>query len=126
MNWLVMVKGAIKAQWAFSLVLLVTAFTTWLLIANAHHGLEAAAYKFAVVIVGGLSTKSVLAASVRAYPTMLLMIVSAMFLTGVALVATHAEVFKDSAVEGMLLMLAGAIVMLMGELLARFQPNEDR
>ena len=65
-----MVRGAIKAQWAFSLVLVVTVFTAWLLIANGHHGLEAAAYKFAVVIIGGLATKSVLAASVRAYPTM--------------------------------------------------------
>ena len=119
-----MVRGAIKAQWAFSLVLVVTVFTAWLLIANGHHGLEAAAYKFAVVIIGGLATKSVLAASVRAYPTMFLMIVASMFLAGVALVATQASVFKDSAVEGMLLMLAGGIVMLFGELLGRFQTNE--
>ena len=124
MKFLAMFQGAIKAQWAFSLVLVVTAFTAWLLIANGHHGLEAAAYKFAVVIIGGLATKSVLAASVRAYPTMFLMIVAAMFLAGVALVATHANVFKDSAVEGMLLMLAGGIVMLFGELLSRFQTNE--
>ena len=91
-----MVRGAIKAQWAFSLVLVVTAFTTWLLVANGHHGLEAAAYKFAVVVIGGLGAKSLLAASVRAYPTMFLMIVAAMFLAGVALVATDAQIFKDS------------------------------
>ena len=51
----------------FSLVLAVTAFTAWLLIANGQHGLEAAAYKFAVVIIGGLATKAVLAASVRVF-----------------------------------------------------------
>ena len=40
MRFLAMVRSAIKAQWVFSLVLAVTAFTAWLLIANGHHGLE--------------------------------------------------------------------------------------
>ena len=52
------------------------------------------------------------------------MIVAAMFLAGIALTFTDAEVFKDSAVKQMLLMLGGSIAMLLGELLARFQPNE--
>ena len=124
MNFFAMFRSAIKAQWAFSLVLVVTAFTTWLLIANGHHGLEQTAYEFAVVIIGALGTKAVMAASVRAFPTMMLMIVAAMFLAGIALTFTDAEVFKDSAVKQMLLMLGGSIAMLLGELLARFQPNE--
>ena len=124
MNFIAMFRSAIKAQWAFSLVLVVTAFTTWLLIANGHHGLEQTAYEFAVVIIGALGTKAVMAASVRAFPTMMLMIVAAMFLAGIALTFTDAEVFKDSAVKQMLLMLGGSIAMLLGELLARFQPNE--
>ena len=124
MNFFAMFRSAIKAQWAFSLVLVVTAFTTWLLIANGHHGLEQTAYEFAVVIIGALGTKAVMAASVRAFPTMMLMIVAAMFLAAIALTFTHAEVFKDSAVKQMLLMLGGSIAMLLGELLARFQPNE--
>ena len=124
MQFVERVRGAIKAQWAFSLVLVITAFTTWLLIANGHHGLEQTAYEFAVVIIGALGTKSVLAASVRAFPTMMLMIVAAMFLAAVALTFTDAEVFKDSAVKQMLLMLGGSIAMLLGELLGRFQPNE--
>ena len=60
MQFVERVRGAIKAQWAFSLVLVITAFTTWLLIANGHHGLEQTAYEFAVVIIGALGTKSVL------------------------------------------------------------------
>ena len=124
MNFLAMVRSAIKAQWVFSLVLAVTAFTAWLLIANGQHGLEASAYKFAVVIIGGLATKAVLAASVRVFPTMFLMAMCAMFVAGLALVFTDASVFKDSAVEQMLLMLAGSLIMLMGELLQRFQSNE--
>ena len=124
MNFFAMFRSAIKAQWVFSLVLAVTAFTTWLLIAEGHHGLEAAAYKFAMVIIGALAAKSLLAASVRAFPTMMLMAVCAMFLMGIALVYTDASVFKDSAVEQALLLLAGSLGMLIGELLARFQPNE--
>ena len=116
-------RRAVKAQWVFSLVILVTAFTAWLLIGESHD-LEISAYKFAVVIIGGLATKAVLAASVKAYPSMLLMAFAAMFLTGVALVETDAETFKDSAVEQMLLMLAGSLVMLIGELLSRFKPEE--
>ena len=126
MKFVAMVQGAIKAQWAFSLVLVVTAFTSWLLIANGHHGLEHTAYDFAVVIIGALGTKAVTAASVRAFPTMMLMIVAAMFLAAVALVATDADVFKDASVKQMLLMLGGSIAMLLGELLARFQPDGDR
>ena len=124
MKVLAVIQGAIKAQWVFSLVLAVTAFTAWLLIANGHHGLEAAAYKFAVVIIGGLATKAVLAASVRVFPTMFLMAMCAMFVAGLALVFTDASVFKDSAVEQMLLMLAGSLIVLIGELLQRFQSNE--
>ena len=33
-----MVRGAIKAHWVFSLVITVSAFTAWLLVANGHHG----------------------------------------------------------------------------------------
>ena len=58
MNFFAMFRSAIKAQWAFSLVLVVTAFTTWLLIANGHHGLEQTAYEFAVVIIGALRNQS--------------------------------------------------------------------
>ena len=119
-----MVRGAIKAQWVFSLVIAVTAFTAWLLIANGHHGLEAAAYKFAVVISGGLATKAVLAANVRVYPTMFLMAMCAMLVAALALVFTDASVFKDSAVEQMLLMLAGSLIMLIGELLGRFAADK--
>ena len=119
-----MVRGAIKAHWVFSLVITVSAFTAWLLVANGHHGLEAAAYKFAVVIIGGLATKAVLAASVRAFPTMFLMAQMAMFLAAIALVFTDAAVFKDSAVEQMLLMLAGSLIMLIGELLGRFATDK--
>ena len=73
-----------------------------------------------MVIIGGLATKAVLAASVRAFPTMFLMAQMAMFLAALALVFTDAAVFKDSAVEQMLLMLAGSLIMLIGELLGRF------
>ena len=48
----------------------------------------------------------------------MLMIVAAMFLAAIALTFTDAEVFKDSAVKQMLLMLGGSIAMLLGELLA--------
>ena len=124
MNFFAMFRSAIKAHWVFSLVITVSVFTAWLLVANGHHGLEAAAYKFAVVIIGGFATKAVLAASMRAFPTMFLMAQMAMLIAALALVSTDAAVFKDSAVEQMLLMLAGSLIMLIGELLQRFQLNE--
>ena len=99
-------RTAVKAQWVFSLVIAVTAFAAWLLIGESHD-LEASAYKFAVVIIGALATKAVQAASVKAFPTMMLMAMCAMFLAAISLVSTDASHFKDSAVEQMLLMLAG-------------------
>ena len=75
MNFFAMFRSAIKAHWVFSLVITVSALTAWLLVANGHHGLEAAAYKFAVVIIGGLARRRRywLRQSVRAFPTMFLM-----------------------------------------------------
>ena len=116
------VRSGIKAQWVFSVVVGVTVFTAWLLIGESHD-LEASAYKFAVVIIGALATKAVQAASVKAFPTMMLMAMCAMFLAAIALVFTDAEHFKDSAVEQMLLMLAGSLSLLIGELLSRFKPE---
>ena len=64
----------------------VTVFTAWLLIGESHD-LEASAYKFAVVIIGALATKAVQAASVKAFPTMMLMAMCAMFLA--AIIGVH-------------------------------------
>ena len=124
MNVILDSLSQIKAKWVFALVTIITGFTIWLLVAEDHHNLEVSAYKFSVVIVGGLIGKALLAAGVRAYPTMMLMAVAAMTISAVAFSFTDSASFKDSAVEQMLLMLAGGLVMLMGELLARFKTDE--
>ena len=72
MNFFAMFRSAIKAHWAFSLVIggncvyHVVTDSQWASRARADCG-----YEFAVVIIGALGTKAVMAASMRAFPTMM-------------------------------------------------------
>lgn len=113
----------IKAQWIFIIVLATTAWCTYLILDN---GLEVTSFKVSAVIIGIFISKAVVAASVKAYPTMLTMFASSLYLATMLERFTDAQIFKDAAFEGLLLMLAGGIGLLIGELFSRFQSDRKQ
>ena len=67
----------VKAHWAFVIVLLTTAFCTYL---TLEPGLEVTSFKVNAVVIGFLGSSAIVAAAVRAYPSMFLMFVCSLFL----------------------------------------------
>ena len=111
---------SLKAPWTFVVVAMATIVACYLMI---HTGLNipGAAYSLAAILVGGLVAKSLIAVTIGAMKTMLLMITCASILVVVAVTYTDASIFKDSAVLGLLNMFGGGVVILIGELLGRRQ-----
>ncbi len=122
-NFIAAYREHIKAQWIFIIVLMTTAWCTYLIL---DHGLEVTSFKVNAVVIGIFMSKAVVAASVKAYPTMLTMFVCSLYLATMLERFTNADVFKDAAFEGLLLMLAGGIGLLIGELFGRFQSDKEK
>ena len=100
----------IEAPWAFALVVMCTAVAVT--IAAASFGIPRAAYQFSAVLIGGYVSIALLAVAMGAMRTMFLMAFCALLLILVILIFTPAAVFKDAAVEGLLTMTAGGLLVL--------------
>ena len=110
----------LKAPYTFAVVGLSTAVAL-LLVVWPGLGVDEAAYKFSALLVGAFLIQAGMAVAVRALPTMLWMVVCALLLIVMNIFFTHAEVFKNSAVEGLLLGAGGALAVLIKGLLERHQ-----
>ena len=101
----------IQAPWSFGLVVMCTSVAIWILV---HDGVEIpkAAFQFASVLIGGYVSTALLAAGVGAMRTMFLLAFSSLLLILFVLHFTPAAIFKDAAVEGLLTMTAGGLVIL--------------
>jgi hypothetical protein len=108
----------IQAPWAFGLIVMVTAFGVWILYHDSIQ-IPKAAYQFAAVLVGGYVSTALLAAGVGAMRTMFLLAFCALLLILCILHFTPSETFKDSAVEGLLTLTAGGLVVLIKATLER-------
>ena len=109
---------SLKDPWAFLVVLTGILFTCFILLDDRAFG-AITAFKFASVIVGVFGTAMVLAAAVKAYPTMISMLWGAMLIATCAAISLDAEAFKDAAFEGLMLMIAGGYGILLKQLLER-------
>ena len=110
--------GSLRDPWAFIVVVSTIIFTCFILLDDRAFG-TITAFKFASVIIGVLGTAMVLAAAVKAYPTMIAMLWGMMLVATCAAVSLDAEAFKDAAFEGLMLMIAGGIGILIKQLLER-------
>ena len=106
----------VKTPWTFSLVVMATAVACYLTLQGE---IPKAAFNFSSILIGGFITKSLIAVAIGAMRTMLLMAFCALLLVVVTITATDAAVFKDAAVDGMLSMAGGGLVVLIGALLER-------
>ena len=118
MRALVAFFRGVKAPWVFALVALTTAVACYITI---HDGLliPKAAFQFSAVLIGGFIAKALLATMIGAYRTMFLMVASSLLLVVISLNFTDAGVFKDAAVEGLLVGIGGGIIVVIGALLER-------
>ena len=107
-----------KAPWVSLVVLAVTAVAAYLLIHDGL-GVEKAAYQFSAILIGGFLTKALIAVGIGAMRTMFLMVLAALALIVITITFTDASVFKDAAVEGLLAMAGGSLIVLIGALLER-------
>ena len=114
--------ASLKDPWAFMVVSTTIAFTCFILLEDRAFGVITA-FKFASVIVGVLGTTMVLAAAIGAYRVMLAMLWGMMLIATIAALSLDAEAFKDAAFEGMMLMIAGSIGILIKQLLERHMRN---
>ena len=110
--------SAFKAPYTLIVVLMATVAACYMMI-NPHLGVEKAAFSFTAVLVGGFGTKALLAVMIRALNTAVIMMACTLVLLLVAITATHAEIFKDAAVEGVANGVAGSIIVVVGALLER-------
>ena len=109
---------SVQAPWAFGLVVMCTSAAIWILVHDSI-GIPKAAYQFASVLIGGYVSTALLAAGVGAMRTMFLLAFSALLLILFVLHFTPAAIFKDAAVEGLLTMTAGGLVILIKATLER-------
>ena len=124
MNGVVRFMQGIKAPWTFAVVMMAT-FTACYMVINEDLGVPKAAFQFSAILIGGFATKALLALNVVAMRTMLVMVFAALFLLLVNLTFTDADVFKDSAVEGLTSLVGGSLITLLGALLERHKRIDD-
>ena len=115
--------NSIKAPWVFIVVVMATAVAAYLTIHNGL-GVEKAAYQFSAILVGGFLTKSLLAIGIDAMRTTIFMVFCALLLIVVTITFTDASVFKDAAVEGLMAMSGGSLIVIIGALLERHRRIE--
>ena len=113
----------LRAPWVFASVSLIIGFTCFVLIDESIFG-TLTAFKFASVIVGVLGTQMISALSVRAMPTMFLMLVGLLAIPTVAAETLNSQAFQDAAFEHLMLGVAGSLGVLVSMLLERLKPIE--
>ena len=114
-------KANIRAPWVFGTVLVIIAFTCFVLIDETVFG-TITAFKFASVIVGILGTQMIVAVAVRAMPTMFLMLIGLLSIPTVAAKVLTASAFQDAAFENLMLGVAGSLGVLVSMLLEYLKP----
>ena len=114
-------KASLHAPLVFGVVVITIGFCAYILIDEAVFG-TLTAFKFTLVIVGALGTQMLLAAAIRAYMTMLLMLLGNFFLTSLAAHVLNAASFKDAVFENMMLGVAGSVVALLLYLMEALKP----
>ena len=124
MNFWHSIWHSIKAPWVFLVVIMATLVAAYLTIHNGL-GVEKAAFQFASILVGGFLTKTLLAIAIGAMRTMLLMVFCALLLIVVTITFTEAAVFKDAAVEGLMAMSGGSLIVIIGALLERHRNEPE-
>ena len=122
MGALINMVNGIKAPWVFLVVVMATAVAAYLTIHNGL-GVEKAAFQFSSILVGGFLTKSLLAVAIGAMRTVILMVFCGLMLIVVTITFTDASVFKDAAVEGLLAMAGGSLIVIIGALLERHKTS---
>ena len=110
----------IRAPIVFIVVLALIGFCAYILIDENVFG-TITAFKFTLVIVGALGTQMLLAAAIRAWPTMFIMFCGCFFLSSLAAHVLNAGAFQDAAFENMMLGIAGSSVALLMYLLERLK-----
>lgn len=108
----------VKAPWVFAIVLMATIVACFILLFT---DVPASGFQFSAILIGGFVSKALIAVQIGALRTVLLMVGSALLLIVVNLVGVDGSVFKDKAVEGLLSMAGGGIVVVIGALLERHQ-----
>ena len=111
----------LKTPWTFAVVSMATGAACYLTI-NPSLNIPGAAYQFSAILIGGFIAKSLIAISIGAMKTMLLMIGCSLLLIIVTISFTDVNVFKDSAIQGLLNVTGGGLVIVVGELLNRHKP----
>ncbi len=114
-------RSELHAPLVFTVVAFIIGFCAYILIDEAVFG-TLTAFKFTLVIVGALGTQMLLAAAIRAYMTMLLMLLGNFFLTSLAAHVLNAASFKDAVFENMMLGVAGSVVALLLYLMEALKP----
>ena len=115
--------SAFKAPFALIVVFMATLAACYMML-NPHLGVEKAAFGFATILSGGFITKAVLAVAINALKSAVMMVAATLVLLLVAITATHAEVFKDAAVESVSYGIAGGIIVVVGALLERHRTDQ--
>lgn len=112
----------IKAPYAALLVLMLVATSVFLM---AQGTVDSTAFKVAAAIIGGLATRAAFAVAIGALKTAVLMAFAPLFLLGCLVAMLHADTFKDHAIEAVAVGAVTSLLMVVGELLKRHQPEED-
>ena len=116
---------ALKRPYAAMLVGMATLTVLAVMIMHPEPAYQKVGYIFATILFGGFGAKAVVAIATGAYKVALLMFASilAMFLGAIFLV--DAVVFAGFALEEAAQIVAGAIVVGVGEFLARDEKTDD-
>ena len=117
------IRRSLRAPWVFATVLVIIAFTCFVLIDETVFG-TITAFKFASVVVGVLGTQMIVAVAVRAMPTMFLMLIGLLSIPTVAAKVLTASAFQDAAFEHLMLGVAGSLGVLVSMLLEYLKPVE--